>query len=180
MLEKYAGKVFNPFEIYILMADMKKTFGCRIADRTVGLGLEEVTLVMKAYAKIHALSWAYKVKSGIADIGIKFPFFKFELKAEDMSAFENMMLANFQQAHDVLKTIVKPEESGYVDALLRLKENLKELMVAAWSPNQTGELYEKMIRVKVEKSEKLRQEDAGKQDFAMCYIKIYLNIVEMS
>jgi len=161
-VENNPGRVFDAFDIYILMGDMKSDYGFRTADRMVGLGLAEVTLIMQEYAKIHALSWAYKVKNGIKSLESKFTFLKLEMCAEDLAMFEKMQRASIQQAYDSLTTVVTPEESAYLDGLLGLKSKVKEIMESTWIPGKSPERLDGMLRVKNEKDEKLEQEDAGK------------------
>ena len=47
---------------YLLMEDVRKTRGMRMADRITGLDAEHCRLVLEQLANLHALGWVYKQK----------------------------------------------------------------------------------------------------------------------
>ncbi|ODM99564.1 hypothetical protein Ocin01_07131 [Orchesella cincta] len=81
-------------ENFILMTDLRKTFGFTMADRMKGLDLEHTKLVLDEIAKYHALSWAYKQKHGMTLLSNKYPQF------EDHLYDNETMMKEFTQLMD--------------------------------------------------------------------------------
>jgi hypothetical protein len=54
------GKTLNPLENYIIMEDLRKTYGFRMTDRRGSLDLNHMRLVFDALARVHSLSHAYR------------------------------------------------------------------------------------------------------------------------
>jgi len=73
----------NPFDIYIMMTDIRKTWGFRMTDRQLGLEFDETRLVTLYHAQLHSISWAYKKLNGLDALTEKFHFLKFELSQEN-------------------------------------------------------------------------------------------------
>jgi hypothetical protein len=67
-------KDLDPLENCVMMPDLRKTRGFRLANRLVGLDLAHAKLVIVAQAQVHALSWAYKMVEDLPDLATKFPF----------------------------------------------------------------------------------------------------------
>ncbi|CAL8110275.1 unnamed protein product [Orchesella dallaii] len=63
-------------ENFILMTDIRKTFGFTMANRIKGLDLDHAKLVLEEIAKYHALSWAYKQKNGLDLLTNKYPVYR--------------------------------------------------------------------------------------------------------
>ncbi|CAL8110273.1 unnamed protein product [Orchesella dallaii] len=80
-------------ENFILMTDLRKTFGFTMADRMQGLDLDHARIVLEEMAKVHALSWAYKQKQGLNLLSDKYPQFVDNFYSNDgaMKEFEDLM-----------------------------------------------------------------------------------------
>jgi thiamine kinase-like enzyme len=130
-----------------------------MADRMVGLNLEEVSLIMTEHSKLHALSWAYKVKNEIQNLSEKMPYLSFELKKEDAEMWSNIISGSAQSAHDTLKTIpgINP---GILDGTLKVKENVAEIIHAMFVDKAGPHIaLEKFLRVKPDYDEAIKKAD---------------------
>ncbi|CAG7831343.1 unnamed protein product, partial [Allacma fusca] len=88
----------------IIMPDLRaKSNGeYRLRDRFLGFDLNHYYLVIEAQAKLHALSWAYKSKTGIQSLTGKFPFLKqhFDIMIKMVQPLTD---ANFLMCKQILK-----------------------------------------------------------------------------
>ncbi|ODM99563.1 hypothetical protein Ocin01_07130 [Orchesella cincta] len=81
-------------ESFILMTDLRKTFGFTMADRIKGLDMDHIKLVLEEIAKVHALTWAYKQKNELALLSNKYPQFQDEMYNNDDMMKDFLQLMN--------------------------------------------------------------------------------------
>jgi len=155
---KYADRVFQPFDHYLLMTDMKNTHGFRMANRHFGLGYDEVSLVMAEHSKIHAISWAYKLKHGKNIIKEKFPNFHMGMPEDDKTMFEGMLTSYCNMAHDALKECL-PEDSPILKSTVGFSEKVKHIMEMMFASSHARQDLELVLRVKPEKDAETRKAD---------------------
>ncbi|CAG7827557.1 unnamed protein product, partial [Allacma fusca] len=69
---------FKAVDNNIIMPDLrtKANGSYRLRDKFVGFDLNHYYLVIEAQAKLHALSWAYKCKTGTDNLTAKYPFLR--------------------------------------------------------------------------------------------------------
>ncbi|CAL8069689.1 unnamed protein product [Orchesella dallaii] len=82
-------KVYTPLDNFIMMVDLRKTWGFTMADRRKGFDADHVKLAFTELATIHALSWAYRQRVE-SDLLKKFPFLKVPFEEEDMQMWNNI------------------------------------------------------------------------------------------
>jgi len=132
--------LYGPFDIHITMPDLR-SHGFRMADRQVGLDLEHVTLLMKAHAKYHSLSWAYKQKYELPTLSKKFPFLAFEMQEEDKAMFENVMVASAENALTAIGT--GPPNADIYERTKIYQGKIAKIITAAFEDgNDPGDLKE--------------------------------------
>ncbi|CAG7719246.1 unnamed protein product [Allacma fusca] len=113
---------FKAVDNNIIMPDLRaKSNGeYRLRDRFLGFDLNHYYLVIEAQAKLHALSWAYKCKTGIQNLTEKFPFLKpkFEMMIRMM---QPLIDANFLVSKQIL--VDHPEEVKAIEYLQSIQKS---------------------------------------------------------
>ncbi|CAG7830533.1 unnamed protein product, partial [Allacma fusca] len=101
----------NPLENCIVLPDLRKSGGFRLANRLEGFDLDHVKLVILEQAKLHALSWAYKQQTNTKSLSTKFQF----LLETVFDGIPNQVLEGILESHlglfmDVVKAHSLNEE----------------------------------------------------------------------
>jgi len=117
--------VIDSLDNFILMEDMKRTWGFRMTSRKETLDIHHMRLVIVALAKVHALGWAYK-QHVTPKILEKFPFLKPSIGEENVNMFVNVFGMNLDKAIGVLEEELG-KENEVTKAVTGLKKNINTL-----------------------------------------------------
>ncbi|OXA49237.1 hypothetical protein Fcan01_15785 [Folsomia candida] len=92
--------VISSLDNFIIMEDLRKTYGFRMSNRLVPFDLDHMHLVIETLAKVHAISWVYRnhVESQITE---KFPCLVTNLRMENMEIWSSVINANLEQAKEI-------------------------------------------------------------------------------
>jgi len=149
-------KVFQPFDNYIMMVDLRKTWGFQMANRFLGFDIEHLALAVEAQAKLHATSWAYKQKKNLENIQSKFPTLYFDFSSEkDVQMFQGIIRSSVDEGIGALKTTLG-EDSLIINALEKFKDHSQNITDIIYHQGEETEVdLDKYFRVKpTEKSHK--------------------------
>ncbi|OXA50876.1 hypothetical protein Fcan01_14444 [Folsomia candida] len=117
--------LISSLDNFLIMEDLRKTYGFRMTDRRQPLDLDHMKLVISALAKVHSVSWAYRnhVEENITQ---KFPCFVTNMSEEDVAIFSNVVRSNLEQAKGIYDkefgpknayTAVADKFSGMIDRI---------------------------------------------------------------
>jgi hypothetical protein len=137
-----------------MMVDLKNTYGFRMANRLVGLSVDEVSLVMKEHSRLHALSWAYKVRNGIHNVAEKMPYMDFSINDEDIEMMNVVMDGSAKSALETL-TSMKGVDPQILNGVEKFKSNLRDIVKNLFydAKNPPEAPLESYIRVPLKKNE---------------------------
>lgn len=131
---KYYGSSSEENQESIVLEDLKAA-GFDVCGRNKPMNHEQITMVFQAYAKIHALSYAFKklrpemfkkVVRGLHDL-----YFKQILSSRD--DFEGFVLRNIDSA---LKVVAGDDAT--IQKLKNLKQSMEEMMTTLMTNNDYG------------------------------------------
>jgi len=136
----------NSLDNFILMEDLRKSYGFVMPDRREPLTIHQMRLVIPALARLHALTWAYKVTATAdGDLNEKFPFFRVH-NENGMEAWEDLI-------HTFLKDEIKVIEERYgpdhdiTKGIVNLQKHVKPLCRIFLGKGDENLCYE-LMRVK--------------------------------
>ncbi|ODM91728.1 hypothetical protein Ocin01_14956 [Orchesella cincta] len=98
-------KVYSPLDNFIMMVDLRKTWGFTMAERTKGFDPEHVELAFTELATIHALSWAYRNRVEY-DLIKKFPFLQVDFEEEEMQMWKNIIYSSIGTAVSTMDSVL--------------------------------------------------------------------------
>ncbi|OXA51218.1 uncharacterized protein LOC110853464 [Folsomia candida] len=108
--EARIGGTITSLDNYIIMEDLRKTYGFRMTDRREPLDLDHMKLVITALARVHSVGWAYRHHVE-ADIVGHFPCLVGNVKEEDIGIWNKLLIANIDQAKGVYDEAFGPENN---------------------------------------------------------------------
>ncbi len=124
--EENSSKVYQPIENFIVLTDLRKELGYKMFDRTKGLQLDHIILVITELAKIHALSWAYRQK--VEDNLLKkFPFLEPSFDKEDMVMWGNIVGQNVEIAVQTMDAALGPD-NHLTKSILRIGDKVLKVI----------------------------------------------------
>ncbi len=137
------GVEMNSLDNFIMMEDMRKSYGFRMTNRREALDIWHMRLVFEALAKTHALSWAYR-NHVEADITGKFPCFVSNRK-DEMAKWRPILVGNFDQAKEIYDQEFGPgnEYSNAAEGFKRHLDVLGDMFLGEGG----GEGMDKFLRV---------------------------------
>lgn len=130
---------------FIMMEDLRKTYGFRMTNRREALDLDHTKLVISALAKVHALSWAYRhhVEENITE---KFPCLVTNMEEDDMETWNAVLFSNLDQAKLIYDEQFGPgnDYSIAADAFRKILPTLTKFFMGRID----AKLLEDLMRVK--------------------------------
>jgi hypothetical protein len=134
---------------FLLMEDIRKTYGYKMADRSEPLDFAHSKLVVEALAKFHAYSWGYKQRSNLPKLVERFPFLKETFFAGPIKDQFTDMIGNVKKTTLEIIEDVLPSTSLSLQGIKKLLERDScELMEFFVHPDGIDEVAaEELLRV---------------------------------
>ncbi|CAG7700789.1 unnamed protein product [Allacma fusca] len=96
------GRPMMPVDNCIILPDLRQKGGFRLRDKFLSFDEPHFSLMVEALAKIHAISWVYKCKSGVMQLHEKYPFLKKTMSQESLSEMEGYKNRCYQMAENIV------------------------------------------------------------------------------
>lgn len=144
-----AGKIYSPFDNYVMMVDVRKTFGFKMANRLESFDCNQVAIFMKSLARNHALGWVYKKRNNLTRITEHFPFMSNDYSLQPWKTFIiDLAIANGKKGSDTVEKVLgsdSPITEGFKKFLNKSTEILN-IQYCGFERNEKE--FDKYFRVK--------------------------------
>ncbi|CAG7734310.1 unnamed protein product, partial [Allacma fusca] len=138
------GKLLSPLDNYLVMVDIRKTWGFQMVEKQIGLDYSHTRLAVAELAKLHALSWAMKEKQNLSSLLTKYPYLVEMCFSRINSSIDNLVVANLKSVEKIAESTFQPG-SRALRGIEKLK-NTGPLEVLLWFLSPDGVVQEEMIR----------------------------------
>lgn len=135
---------------YIVMTDMRTSFGFKMADRCVGADYDHCRLVVEELAKIHAFSWAYKQRNKIKLLTNIYPNFEEDMfTGKTSEQFRPMMIDMMKTCFNTIEKGLGSDSPAYLGALKLETDNYTaEIASLVRKEGPDEEYLESRLRIK--------------------------------
>ncbi|CAL8069693.1 unnamed protein product [Orchesella dallaii] len=127
----------GPLSNYIMMVDLRKEGGFKMANKMIGLDVDHVKLAFNELAKMHALSWAYRNKVEW-DVENKFPFLKRFLSPRKTEMWLGILKTNIEKAVTAIEA-ASGRKNVLSESLKDFSTNAKAVIESFISQTETSE-----------------------------------------